>query len=157
MISCTNESHCRPIAFKFETFNDIIISKDSLFINALWSKLCYHFKMKQCLGIVFRLQINEQTEYQNQILKHYLRMYCFKKQDDWTNLLFIIEFIYHQMKHASLNCNSVMIMYDYEITFDICIKNNAMKREVSIAKEYVEMLYELWNMLTQWWQSVFET
>ncbi len=113
--------------------------------------------MKQCLGIVFRLQINEQTEYQNQILKHYLRMYCFKKQDDWTNLLFIIEFIYHQMKHASLNCNSVMIMYDYEITFDICIKNNAMKREVSIAKEYVEMLYELWNMLTQWWQSVFET
>jgi len=47
------------------------------------------------------------------------------------------------MKHASLNCNSVMIMYDYEITFDICIKNNAMKREVSIAKEYVEMLYEL--------------
>jgi len=31
-------------------------------------------------------------------------------------------------------------MYDYKSTFDIYIKNDAMKKEVSAAKERVEML-----------------
>jgi len=73
-------------------------------------------------------------------LKHYLRVYCFEKQDDWTTLLFIVEFIYHQTKHASLSCSSFKVMYDYEFIFDIYIENDAMKEEVSAAKKRVEML-----------------
>ncbi len=34
------------IALKYEISNDIIINKDSLFINAFWSEICYHAKMK---------------------------------------------------------------------------------------------------------------
>ncbi len=44
-------------------------------------------------------------------------------------------------------------MYDYESIFDIHIKNNAMKEEVSAAKERVEMLKDVWNTLMQWWQN----
>jgi len=84
-------------------------------------------------------------------LKHYLRVYCFKKQDDWAMLLLIIEFIYHQTKHTSLNCSSFKVMYDYELIFDIYIKNDAMKEEVSTAKERVEMLQDVWNMLMKQW------
>jgi len=40
-------------------------------------------------------------------------------------------------------------MYDYELIFDICIKNDAMKEEVSAAKEHVEMLKDVRNTLTQ--------
>ena len=46
------------------------------------SKICYHVKMKRQLSIAFHLQTDDQTEWQNQMLKHYLRMYCFEKQDD---------------------------------------------------------------------------
>jgi len=44
-------------------------------------------------------------------------------------------------------------MYDYESIFDIHIKNDAMKEEVSAAKERVEMLKDVWNTLMQWWQN----
>ncbi len=42
--------------------------------------------------------------------------------------------MYHQTKHSLLSCNFFKIMYDYKSIFDICIKNNAMKEEVSAAK-----------------------
>ncbi len=64
-------------------------------------------------------------------------------------LLLIIEFMYHQVKHALLSCNVFKIMYDYELIFDIYIKNDAMKEEVSAAKKHVEMLQDMQNTLMQ--------
>ncbi len=49
----------KKIALRYEVSNDIIINKDSLFINAFWSKICYHAKMKRRLSIVFHSQTND--------------------------------------------------------------------------------------------------
>ncbi len=137
----------KKIALRYKISNDIIIDKDNLFINAFWSEICYHVKMKWWLSIIFHLQTDDQTEQQNQTLKHYLRVYCSEKQDDWATLLFIVEFMYHQIKHSSLSCSLFKIMYDYKSIFDIHIKNDAMKEEVSVAKERVEMLQDMQNTL----------
>ncbi len=72
----------KKIALRYEISSNIIIDKDNLFINAFWSEICYHVKMKQRLSIIFHSQTDDQTEQQNQMLKHYLRVYCFEKQDD---------------------------------------------------------------------------
>ncbi len=56
--------------------------------------------------------------------------------------------MYHQTKHSSLSCSLFKVMYDYELIFDIHIKNDAMKEKVSAAKERVEMLQDVWNTLT---------
>ncbi len=133
----------KKIALKYEILNDIIINKDNLFISAFWSKICFHTKMKWWLSIVFHSQIDDQTEWQNQTLKHYLQVYCSKKQDNWVTFLLVVEFMYHQMKHSLLSCNFFKIMYDYKLIFDICIENDAMKKEVSAAKERVEMLQDV--------------
>ncbi len=140
----------KKIALRYEISNDIIINKNSLFINAFWSKICYHVKVKWWLSIVFHSQTNDQTEWQNQTLKHYLQIYCSEKQDDWTTLLLVVEFMYHQMKHFLLSCSLFKVMYDYESIFDIHIENDAMKEEVSAAKKWVEMLQNMQNTLTQW-------
>jgi len=58
-------------------------------------------------------------------------------------LLLIVEFMYYQMKHSSLNCSFFKVMYDYESIFDIHIKNNVMKEEMSAAKECIEMLQDV--------------
>ncbi len=141
------------IALRYEISNDIIINRDNLFISVFWSKICYHVKVKRRLSIVFHLQIDNQTEWQNQTLKHYLWVYCSEKQDDWATLLLIVEFMYHQMKHSSLSCSLFKVMYDYKSIFDIHIENDAMKEEVSAAKEHIEMLQDVRNTLTQWWQN----
>ncbi len=44
-------------------------------------------------------------------------------------------------------------MYDYKSIFDIHIENDAIKEEVSAAKKRVEMLQDVWNTLTKWWQN----
>ncbi len=51
------------ITLKYEILNDIIINKDNLFINAFWSKICYHVKMKWWLSITFHSQTDDQTEW----------------------------------------------------------------------------------------------
>jgi len=38
-------------------------------------------------------------------------------------------------------------MYNYELIFDMCIKNDTMKEEVLAAKERVEMLQDVQNTL----------
>ena len=58
-------------------------------------------------------------------------------------LLFIVEFMYYQMKYALLSCNLFKIMYDYELIFDIYIENDAMKEEVSAAKKHIKMLQNM--------------
>ncbi len=78
------------IVLRYEVLNDIVINKDSLFINVFWSEICYHVKMKWWLSIAFHLQTDDQTEQQNQTLKHYLRVYCSEKQDNWTTLLLTV-------------------------------------------------------------------
>ncbi len=52
----------KKIALKYEILNNIIINKDSLFINVFWSKICYHVKMKRRLSIAFHSQTDDQTE-----------------------------------------------------------------------------------------------
>ena len=47
------------IVLKYEILNDIIINKDSLFINVFWSKICYHVKMKRRLSITFHSQTDD--------------------------------------------------------------------------------------------------
>ena len=137
------------IALRYEILNDIIINRNNLFINVFWSEICYHAKIKWWLSIVFHLQTDDQTEQQNQTLKHYLSVYCLEKQDDWATLLLIVEFMYHQTKHSSLSCSFFKVMYNYKSIFDIHIENYAMKEEMSAAKECIEMLQDVWNTLTQ--------
>ena len=40
-------------------------------------------------------------------------------------------------------------MYNYKSIFDIYIKNDAIKEEISAVKKCVKMLRNMWNMLMQ--------
>ena len=47
------------IALRYEISNDIVIDKDSLFISAFWSEVCYRVKMRWWLSITFHLQTDD--------------------------------------------------------------------------------------------------
>ena len=70
----------KKIVLHFDMSINIVNDKNSLFINAFWSILCYHAKIKRQFNIIFHFQTNEQTKKQNQILKHYFRNYADAKQ-----------------------------------------------------------------------------
>ncbi len=52
----------KKIALRYEISSDIVINRNNLFINAFWSEICYHVKMKWRLSIAFHLQTDDQTE-----------------------------------------------------------------------------------------------
>ena len=66
----------------FEVSIDVVFDREFVFISNYWSAVCYHFKIKKRLNIAFHSQIDDQTKWQNQILKHYFRVYCFEEQDN---------------------------------------------------------------------------
>ena len=61
---------------------ELISDRGSLFTSRFWSTLCWHLGAKRKLSTAFHPQTDDQTERQNQVLKHYLRVYCNYKQDN---------------------------------------------------------------------------
>ena len=49
----------------------------------------------------FHPQTDGQTERQDQVLEHYLRVYCNHRQDDWPELLPMAAFAYNNSIHSS--------------------------------------------------------
>ncbi len=78
---------------KYDTTKYVVSNREFVFTNAYWANICYHMKIKRRLNIVFHSQTNEQIKYQNQNLKHFLRMFRFEKQIEWMKFLFLIKFV----------------------------------------------------------------
>ena len=72
----------KEIFLRFDSSEDIVTNRDSVFTSAFWSQVCYQMKMKRRLSTVFYSQTNNQIERQNQILKHYLRVFYNEQQND---------------------------------------------------------------------------
>ena len=140
----------------FKTLREVMSDWDSVFINVFWSDLCYHMKMKCRLSTVFHSQTDEQTECQNQMLKHYIRCYCLDKQDNWASLLSLAEFAYQNETQTSIECSLFYAMYDYHSTIHY-VEDNSRKEEMPAAKKQIKWIHEIREVLTQWWENIVAT
>ena len=76
-----------------ENYSDFVVSnRETQFISHFWRRLCEKINTRFKFSIVWHFEIDEQTENVNVDLKIYLRIYVNFNQDDWINLLFIVEF-----------------------------------------------------------------
>jgi len=60
------------IVCHYRTLKEIVSDRGLIFTSSYWLKVCYQMKIKRQLSTVFHSQTDEQTEHQNQTLKHYL-------------------------------------------------------------------------------------
>ena len=139
----------KKIVYCFKTFREVMSNQDSVFISVFWSDLCYHIKMKCRLSTVFHSQTDKQTEYQNQILKHYIRCYYSDKQDNWANLLSFAEFAYQNEMQISIKCSLFYTMHDYHFITHY-VKNDSRKEKMSAVKEQIKWIHKIRKMLMQW-------
>ena len=133
----------------FETLREVMSDQDSVFTSVFWSDLCYHMKMKCRLSTVFHSQTDEQTECQNQMLKHYIRCYCSDEQDNWASLLSLAEFAYQNEIQTSIECSLFYAMYDYHSTIHY-VEDDSRKEEMSAAKKQIKWIHEIKKVLMQW-------
>ncbi len=130
----------REFISQHEIMRSIISNRDLLFINHFWITLCWHLEAKQKLSIVFHLQIDDQTERQNQMLKHYLRMYFNYKMNNWSELLLMTTFAYNNSIHASIEKTSHELLKKYITSFAETSENRALKKKTFLTMKWVKWL-----------------
>ncbi len=146
----------RKFVSQHEMMQSIISNQDSLFINHFWITLCWHFEAKQKLSTAFHLQINDQTERQNQMLEHYLWVYFNYKMNNWSKLLSMMTFAYNNNVHASIEKTSHEFLKKYTASFAETSENKALKRKTFLTIKWAEWLRSIREHLMRLWKQVAE-
>ena len=142
----------QEFVFQHEMMQSIISNQDSLFINHFWITLCWYLEAKQKLNTAFHLQINDQTERQNQMLKHYLQVYFNYKMNNWSELLSMMTFAYNNSVHASIEKTSHELLKKYTASFAETFENKALKRETFLTMKWAEWLRSIREHLMKLWK-----
>ena len=126
--------------------SSITTDKSSIFISKYHDALCYAFKIKLKLFIVYHSQTNDQIERQNSIMKQYFKFFVNFEQNDWMKLLSMTEFVYNNNKHAFTQMSSFETMQEYtsKMFFE---KSANFKIKSKFVKKHVEKLIELMKIL----------
>ena len=67
------------------------------------------------MSTAFHLQMDRQTERQNQTLKQYLQIFCHHWQNDWAKLLSQAEFIINNTFSASVKESLFYLLHEYHL------------------------------------------
>ncbi len=141
------------IVCRYRTLKEIVSDRGSIFTSSYWSEVCYQVKIKRRLSTAFHPQMNEQTEHQNQTLKHYLQCYCNEEQSNWVKLLPLAEFAYINTKQSTSECSLFYTMTGYNSFIHYNVENNAWEEEVLTAKNRVKQLHKAHEKLLKQWES----
>jgi hypothetical protein len=66
-----------------------------------------------CDPTAYHPESDGQTERTNQSLEGYLRLYCNYQQDNWSDLLPIVEFAYNNSPHSTTQVSPFFTNYGY--------------------------------------------
>jgi len=146
----------REFVSQHEMMRSIILNRDSLFINHFWITLCWHLKAKRKLSTAFHSQIDDQTERQNQMFEHYLRVYFNYKMNNWSELLSMTTFAYNNNVHASIEKTSHELLKKYTASFAETSENKALKRKTFLTTKQAEWLRSIREHLMKLWKQVAE-
>ncbi len=143
----------KKIVYHYRALKEIVSDRGLIFTTSYWSEVCYQTKIKYWLSTAFHSQTDEQTECQNQILKHYLQCYCNEEQSNWVKLLSLAKFAYINTKQSTLKCSFFYMMTEYNAFIHYDVENNVWKEEVLTTKNKVKQLHEACEKLLKQWES----
>ena len=72
--------------------------------------------IKPCFSTVYHPQTQGQVENNNKWMETYLQMFCSHCQDDWVDLLPMVEFAYNNHHHPSIDTTPFFMNYGYHPT-----------------------------------------
>ncbi len=146
----------REFVSQHEMMRSIISDRGSLFTSHFWTTLCWHLGAKRKLSTAFHPQTDGQTERQNQVLEHYLRVYSNYKMDNWPELLPMAAFAYNNSVHASTGKTPHELLKGYTASFAEAPEDRALKGEAPLATKRAEWLRSTREHLMGLWKRVAE-
>lgn len=102
----------QEIAWKlYEYPEEIWSDQETVFISKVWKEKCQKQEMKHPKTISYHSQINEQMKWINQEIKKYLRKYISHHQDNWKELLSMLEYTYNIRRMETQIYSPYQIIY----------------------------------------------
>lgn len=90
---------------------EIRTDRETIFMSEAWKKKYKTEEMKYMKTTVYHPQTNGQVEWVNRKIKQYLRKYISHHQNNWTELLMILEYTYNMKRTDVKIFTSFQIMY----------------------------------------------
>jgi hypothetical protein len=117
----------------------IIFDRDSQFISLIWKSICETLKINTKLSTAFHFETDDQSEIANQKMKRFLRNYCNYQQNDWSEWLSMIEFVFNAATFAFTELFVFMTNYDFEsrMSFDSSNSKDDVSQERLSTKDRV--------------------
>ena len=125
-------------------YSDSIVSnRKTQFISHFWRRLCERINIKSKLSTVWHFEIDDQIENVNVDLKVYLRVYVNFNQNNWINLLSIVEFEVNFVINSSTDMTLFLATKEYLSKSDLksltLITDNVIqKREMKDVDKFIQ-------------------
>ncbi len=129
----------------------IVSDRGSQFVSAFWNEFC------RILGITLKLstanhpQTDGQTEIMNQYIDQRLRPYVNYYQDNWAELLSMIDYAQLTLPHDSIGMSPFQLLYGYEPRTSYDWKRTTPPTSVqeklshSLAQEFAKRMHGGWE------------
>jgi hypothetical protein len=98
--------------------NSIVSDRGSLFISRFWIHIIKALGTTRYLSMAFHPKTDRQTEWLNAIIEQYLQAYCNYQQDNWNQLLPIVESCYSNMQSETTKVTPFYANYGYHPYFE---------------------------------------
>ena len=122
------------------TPNEMIFDRGLVFVSKFMRRLYELLHIQPVPTTAFHPQSDGQTERVNQFLEQILRMFTTKRQDDWSDLLAIVEFAYNNSLHSATRFSPFYTTYGYHPTLSFAKPTTST---VSAPKGRVHQLQEI--------------
>ena len=121
------------------------------FVSAFWDELCRILGIKLKLSTANHPQTDGQTEIMNQYIDQRLRPYVNYYQNNWSDLLPMIDYAQLTLPHESIGMSPFQLIYGYEPRTSYDWKrmepptNTAVKLNHELAQRYAKRMHEGWE------------
>ena len=109
------------------------------------------------MSTAHHFQTDNQTEHQNQMLKHYLHCYINYNQDNWAWWILLTQFVYNNIKHSITEWALTEILFETQSQLHIDVNTNSEHFKVKKVVDCATSLQDVCEQLTECLQKTHET
>jgi hypothetical protein len=123
--------------------SDLVSNRRATFTSEFSLSLCRLTGITWNLSTAFHPQTDGQTEHLNSVLEQYLCGYCNYQQDNWAELLSMVEFSYNNKVSATTGVSSFFANHHYHPRYEICANNSSELSTPQALIDYSDTLANL--------------
>ena len=93
--------------------DEIIFNRDKLFMSDFWTVLTRQLRLSHKMLMIYYLQMDDQTEWMNQVIEQYLWEYVSYHQISWVALLSVMQLTYNTSVNQTTGTTPFFANYKY--------------------------------------------